>query len=38
MYVTKYNLNSSDIYNLEKASEDIFDLKTIRPGKSYSII
>jgi len=34
----KYNISHTDIYKLEQASKDIFDLRNIQSGKPYTVI
>ena len=34
----KYNINNTDIYKLEQAAKDIFDLRNIQSGKGYTVI
>ncbi len=36
--LTKHNISSSDLFNLEIISKDIFDLRNIQSGKNYTII
>jgi murein DD-endopeptidase MepM/ murein hydrolase activator NlpD len=33
-----YNVSSSDIYKLDQASKDVFDVRNIQSGKRYTII
>lgn len=33
-----YNVSSSDIYKLDQASKDVFDVRNIQSGKGYTII
>ena len=33
-----YNVSSSDIYKLDRASKDVFDVRNIQTGKGYTII
>jgi len=33
----KYNISNTDIYQLEKLSKDIFDLRNIQSGKPYTV-
>ena len=34
----KYNISNTDIYKLEQASKNIFDLRNIQSGKPYTVI
>jgi len=34
----KYNISNTDIYRLEQASKNIFDLRNIQSGKTYNVI
>ena len=34
----KYNISNTDIYKLEQASKNIFDLRNIQSGKTYNVI
>ena len=36
--LSKYNISDTDIYKLEQASKNIFDLRNIQSGKPYTVI
>ena len=36
--LSKYNISDPDIYKLEQASKNIFDLRNIQSGKPYTVI